>query len=154
MSVKLKPGRVLSFRLNPRDCISCVDVADAMELDTTRMSFDQVARIALSSLLESVRQNKVIPNRAGFEFKELVADRFKGTGKQGRLDRLRITAIADKLGPNHITQPLVPESKELRSARIRFSELEYKLSRDPLNATQAEKDELQVLAQQGAGEPE
>jgi hypothetical protein len=127
VSAKLIAGRVIRARVNPKDCISCVDVVDKLGYETTNWSFDQVVRVALSSLLESVRQNNVIPTRDGFEYSAMVTNRFK-SATRANAAKLKITAIADSLAHAQQTSPLVPQSAELRLANMRVAELELKRS--------------------------
>src|SRR3990167_11030885 len=66
----MKPGEVVTIRVNPRDCISVTDVVERLGIYPQGMSFSSAVAISLSSMLEFMREHKVIPVRDGFEYGE------------------------------------------------------------------------------------
>lgn len=151
MSDKFKAGVVVTIRVTPPDCISCVDVADFGGLYTPGMSFAQVVRDALGTLLESARQQNVIPTRDGYEFEEMVTKRFQtdSTSRTTRARKLQITALADKQAASR-RSPALPQGDSVAVQRLqrRFDELNTKLEGDALNFGQTEREELEIVAAQ------
>jgi len=137
---RILPGRVVHIRLNPRDCISCVDTCDKLKVNSVGMSFAQVVKIALSSAMESFRVNGIIPNRGGFEFTELVTNRFNEAGAGAHGNAIKITEAIMAQGDNYQPAPIVPETRERKQRRMRYEELRLKKEHDDLNWT----DELQA----------
>lgn len=78
MSGRLKAGLVISLRINPKDCMSVVDVLAKTGTVIPGMSFSAMTALALSSLLETMRQQGKIPTRDGFEFSEMMAPYLSG----------------------------------------------------------------------------
>jgi hypothetical protein len=72
MGSQMRPGLVTSIRVNPKDCMSVIDVMDVTGLKSDGMSFSSMVSLAFSSLLATCRKNGVIPDRDGFEFTEMV----------------------------------------------------------------------------------
>lgn len=137
----MKGGRVARIRLNPKDCMSIVDVLNRLDLHPSGMSFSQGVSIVLSSLLESLRQNNVIPRRE-FEFNEFMAmfppDRL--------IDRGRKVDITNSMwGERLQVPPLVPETPEIRRRRLRYEELKFKRENDELNWTPELQEEFRPL---------
>lgn len=79
-------GVVVRLRVAPPDVMSVIDIVDTLQLYYEGMSFSQVVSIALRGLLESARQQEVIPTRDGWEYSKMLA-RFP-TEKES-LDRVR-----------------------------------------------------------------
>lgn len=78
MSGRLKAGLVISLRINPKDCMSVVDVLAKTGMIVPGMSFSAMTALALSSLLETMRQQGHIPTRSGFEFTEMMTPYLDG----------------------------------------------------------------------------
>lgn len=78
MSGRLKAGLVISLRINPKDCMSVVDVLAKTGTVIPGMSFSAMTALALSSLLETMRQQGKIPTRDGFEFSEMMTPYLSG----------------------------------------------------------------------------
>ena len=68
----MRPGRVTTIRVNPRDCMSIVDTVDKLGLYSPGMSFAQAVSIALASAMESFRKHEIVPNRTGFEYSQMM----------------------------------------------------------------------------------
>lgn len=65
-------GKSISLRVNPRDCLSVLDIAEAVGIPTTSASFSALVSLAFSSLIETARKNGIIPDRDGFEYSEMM----------------------------------------------------------------------------------
>lgn len=93
---KLKAGHVARIRVNPTDCISTLDLLDAVGIKYDNgMSFAQCVSLAFSSLLETARQNNMLPTPTGFEFLTRMAP-FEGHASQKR--KLDITNTITGIG--------------------------------------------------------
>ena len=80
----MKAGRVVSIRVNPRDCLAAIDTLEKIGLRVKGMSFAQVVSIAFSSAMESFRQNGIVPDRDGFEFNEMMQQFPADSRRKGR----------------------------------------------------------------------
>lgn len=145
MKLSTKIGQVVRVRVNPKDCMACVDVARQAGYDPGPMSFSQVVSITVGIVLESLRQNKIIPDRDGFEYADIMrywqvdvkADRARKLGitkSMQLMDRSVLKAVA--LDP------------ELGRKKLRFDELAFKANHDEANMDEVEKIELQSLIQE------
>lgn len=137
-------GRVVRIRVNPKDCMSVVDAISKIGLSVKGMSFSQAVSIALSSALESFRQNGVVPERDGFEYSEMMKQ-FPEATQSSRAQALGITKA---ISFGKVSVPAVlPASREMLQAQIRLDELLVKAEGDPLNMTQELKDEMEKLTE-------
>jgi hypothetical protein len=68
----LRPGMVATIRVNPKDCMAVLDVVKAAGLSTDGMSFAAMTSLAFSSLLQTMRDQEVIPDRDGFEYLDMM----------------------------------------------------------------------------------
>lgn len=66
--MNLRGGTVTRIRVNPKDCISVLDVIEAAGIPNNGMSFAQQVSLALASLLESARKAQLIPEPDTFEY--------------------------------------------------------------------------------------
>lgn len=107
---KLKAGEVVRMRVNPRDCISALDVLDAANINYRAMSFAQCISLAFSSLLETARQNGLIEEPDGFEFLNRMAQ-FKTSVSASHRKKMEITAAMQEIG-SRIHVPAI--DKEIR----------------------------------------
>lgn len=115
-----RPGRVVQIRLNPKDCMSAIDLWDKLQITIEGVSFAQVVSTALNSSLETFRRNGILPERQGFEYSEMMA-RFPDSAHRSRT--LQINEAMYKAG----TVPAVlPESLEVRREKSRYKELRVK----------------------------
>lgn len=88
------------------------------------MSFEQVVRLALSSLLQTAREHKLIPEPDGYQFSAQVDQRFVTRSKRARSikseTRVQLNNIAR-------ARPVIPRiSNEKRKAKFRLDELQLK----------------------------
>lgn len=140
MSNRLKAGVVISQRINPTDCMSVVDVLGKTGILMEGMSFSAMCSLALSSLLETMRQQGHIPRRTGFEFTDLVGPYLSGKNAKRIHTAKAIEAIGSdfsapalptkEAGRSHNYQPIQslqpavqPEGLEYKQAARRLTEL-------------------------------
>lgn len=64
----MRAGKVVRIRVNPTDCLSVLDLCEKVGIPTSGMSFSQCISVALSSLLETARVQKVLPQPDTFQF--------------------------------------------------------------------------------------
>jgi hypothetical protein len=79
----MRAGQVVRIRVNPKDCMSVLDVMEVTGMQTQGMSFSAIVSLALSSAMEGLRQQGVIPTRTGFEFSDMMSVYLRGSS-QGR----------------------------------------------------------------------
>ena len=151
----MRAGRVVRIRVNPKDCMSCVDIAQKVGLVTTGMSFAQVVSMALAASMQTFRERGLVPQREGFEYAEMMrpfAD--QPSEDKGRTRKLQITETAHLAGSEfHVPavvagKPTVdqPNSPAWLRKKRRADELVAKREADPQNFSQGEQDELTSLA--------
>jgi len=140
----MKPGRVVSIRVNTKDCMSVIDVVEKIGLNIPGISFAQIVSTALASTLESLRQAGVIPIRDGFEFSEMM-NKYPPVlhGARGRA-----LSIANTMQSTEDSQvPAVMSNRVLTKACIRLDELLLKVEADPLNVTLEIREEMEKLTE-------
>ena len=114
---RLRAGTVVRLRVNPRDCLSCIDIAKQIGIYTKGMSFSAVVSLALSSMLEACRQQEIIPTRDGFEYDEMMAP-FKEEPIGARAKKLEISKTIYDAGSDVRVasvldqRPIVPVNKQ------------------------------------------
>lgn len=136
--MKLKAGEVVRIRVNPKDCLSVLDVLEAANINTRAMSFSQCVSLALGSLLETARHSKLIDEPDGFDFLNRMRP-FKTAVSASHKKKLEITGAMQELGSRihapaigddmaHETAVLEPEviTAEQRRARSLLTELNAK----------------------------
>lgn len=64
----MRAGQVVRIRVNPKDCQSVLDLMEKLGLQTFGMSYAQCVSMALASLLETARVQKILPEPNSFEF--------------------------------------------------------------------------------------
>lgn len=77
----MKAGIVSTIRVNPRDCQSILDLCELLGLPTQGMTFSAMHSMALSSLLETARHAKMIPEPDEFQYLNRMARYIKERGK-------------------------------------------------------------------------
>lgn len=160
----MRPGLVVTQRVNPKDCMSVVDVIKATGMNVRGMSFPAMVSLTLSSLLEQMRQQGIIPTRDGFEYLEIMQP-YLGSGRNKRKleitgtlhelgSRMRTPTLADTHAPllghqmevREYSAPIAEEvvSAEVRRARTRLAELCAKKDlAENGGAVWAERDEVE-----------
>lgn len=133
---RLRPGIVSSIRVNPKDCMSVIDVMEKAGVNIQGMSFSGMVSLALSSLLENCRTQNLIPTRDGFEFTEMVGPYLS----QSHAKKVHVTKAIGNIG-SEIKAPVIEQPKaqikefvqqkpvdpltaaEQHAARVRLTEL-------------------------------
>jgi len=90
----MKAGNVVSIRVNPTDCMAVVDVIKKTGVYTPGMSFAQMVSLALSGVLQTLRDTQLIPDREGWEYNELVGPYINK--QNGR--KLEVTKVINSIG--------------------------------------------------------
>jgi hypothetical protein len=112
MGTRLKAGVVTSLRINPKDCMSIVDVLDKTGLLKAGMSFSSMAALTLSVLLETMRERGDIPTRDGFEFSEMVGPYLNGN----QAKKVAISKAVNSIGSD-FSAPALPQRPAVKPAK-------------------------------------
>ena len=75
------PGMVVTIRLNPRDCLSILDLAEKMGYRNPALSFAQLTSTGLGVLLETARQGGMLPEPDEFQYLNRTAGYTSSRGK-------------------------------------------------------------------------
>lgn len=142
----MKPGRTANIRINPRDCMSCIDVIKKTGVNLEGASFPVIVSAVLSSLLESLRQSRTIPTRGGFEYGEIMKS-YPMQTKAGRARALSITRTIE-LGGSDIQVPPVVRSPDMERKKVRFDSLAFRDENDSINMSEEERQEMLELARE------
>lgn len=108
------PGNVVTIRINPRDTMSVIDLVESLGMPMHTLSFPAMASLALSSCLEALRTQGIVPDRTGFEYAERTAG-ILGTG-QNKKKRAATTAILNTGSELKIAPPPVPSPMFVKDA--------------------------------------
>lgn len=110
-SKKLASGRIARIRVNPTNCVSVLDVIDKLPIPfKEQMSFDQCVSMALSSLLETARQQGLIKENDGFDYLNRMSRFHSGhAGQHGK--KLEITKAVGELG-SRFHAPVIAHTPE------------------------------------------
>lgn len=144
MGKRFKAGRTVSIRVNPKDCMGVIDLADKLRYAPPGTSFSQLVSLALTSSLEALRANGIIPTRDGFEFSEMLA-RFPEPRDAARARALAITDTF-QMAASDLKVPPAADAAQFQRGRSRFNELCVKNEADPANMSAGELEELRALA--------
>ena len=139
------PGRVVSIRINPKDCMAAIDVIDKINMKVPGMSFAQVVSAAFSSAMESLRRANIIPTRDGFEFSEMMRV-YPPSPKGSRGRTIAITETFGLAGSDGQIPAAVLESPAAKRARARFEALREK-ARSGEELSPGEESEYMELQQ-------
>jgi hypothetical protein len=139
------PGRVVRVRLSPADCMRVVDSLKVMGVENKRgeLSFSQAVKMVLESCLVALERDKIIPERDGFEFLDMMKgfpDRQEAIKARGQ----QIKYTKDRFSEGYKAQPIVQDVQHARR-KSRFDELFFKANNDMKNMTQGEIDEYLKL---------
>lgn len=131
------PGLVVRFRMMPKDCLSVLDVLEKAGLDTSGKSFNTLAHLAMSSMLETFRQAGTIdPEPDPFKFAERITP-YKGSsdmiGRRKVTNELRSAALQGFARPSTLAPTI-----DLEDAKRELGELEL-IGFEALNDTQQER---------------
>lgn len=138
----MKPGEVVTIRVNPRDCMAVADIVQSVGMNVQGMAFSQAVAIALSALLETMRASKAIPEREGFEYLEVMKP-YVVKKRSGR--KLDIAKFVVNIGDEHRVPALKVDDPAKARRRVRYEQLRLKKLGDDLNWTEAEQAELALL---------
>lgn len=145
----MKVGKVVRVRVNPADCMGCVDIVRTLGVNTVGMSFAAVVSLALRSALATLRDNKVIPTRDGFEFAAMM-EPFQDQPAIDRVRKLDITNAIETLSKVHGLTSV--DTAEIDPAVLaRFKELKAKAFHDRSSMTIGEIEEYSKLATELGG---
>lgn len=133
----MRPGEVVTVRINPTDCMGIADMLVLGNVNTEGMTFSQATATVLQSLLESARMQGIIPVRDGFEFSKVMqpfARKRKGPPKGGLIAAMhdmkmsvsRSRDIADVITPEEEVAAIASMTTEQRQAGMRMKELMVK----------------------------
>lgn len=92
----MRPGSVVSIRVNPKDSMSVVDLVKKSGLFVEGMSFPHMVSLALSGCLQALRDNGGVPDRDGFEYLEICGPYVQNQQRNGR--KLMIADTVHKAG--------------------------------------------------------
>lgn len=138
----MKPGRTANIRINSRDCMACIDVVQKAGINLRGASFSMIVSAALSSAMESFRQNGIIPVRDGFEYEKMMQDYPKqGVAQHARA--LMVTKLFTDTGPATQMPPVVPVNSRKQQ---RWQELCFQHEHSPDNMSEEEVKEMHALA--------
>lgn len=140
----MNPGRTANIRINPKDCMSCIDVVQKTGVNLKGASFAMIVSAALSSLLESMRQNGIIPDRDGFEYAEMMRD----YPMPSKGERARALAITKTFNISAGQMPAVASNPDMKRKKMRFDELAFKANNDAINMSHEEQSELTELTKE------
>lgn len=76
--LKMRAGVVATLRVNPKDCMSVIDVLARAGVNTKDMSFPAMVSLALSAMMQGLREQQVIPDRSGFEYLDMMQPYLNG----------------------------------------------------------------------------
>lgn len=80
----MRAGQVVRIRVNPKDCVSVLDVMKAGGIDISKMSYSSIVSLALSAMLQGLRDGGTIPDRDGFEYAEMM-EPYLRNGQGGKI---------------------------------------------------------------------
>lgn len=149
----MRPGRVVYIRVNPKDCMSAIDVCTKIGLNIKGMSFAQVVSVAFSSALEGLRQNAIIPSREGYEFSQMMLPYPAKPMKGERGRALDITKTFYLAGSEGQVPAAAANPARARSER-RLEELRIKFNGDAINFSESEAEEMARLTQELYPDPD
>lgn len=131
------PGRVVRFRLMPKDCLSVLDVLDKAGISMNGKSFNTLSHLALSSMLETFRQSGMIDKEPDpFKFAERM---FPYQGNADTVSKRKITNELRSASIRGFSQPVpVVATLDLDTAKTELAELD-KIGLDNLDNTQQER---------------
>lgn len=147
----MKVGIVARIRVNPRDCQSLLDVLDRAGVQRQNMSFSGCVSMALASLLETARLQKIIPEPDPFNYLNRLSQ-YVGNGNAQQNTRSAVASGMGRLGDSISAPTLAGGAQAVRPAEPpgvtepdNLAELEYAKSR--LSVLVTEKD----MAENGVG---
>ncbi len=111
---KLRAGHVARIRVNPKDCLSTLDLLDKLGISRQGMSFAQCVSLAFSSLMETARAQGLLEEPDTFQFLNRMAPY---TGHQQHKKKLEITQAVGDLGEG-LRPPVIASERSEAVRRI------------------------------------
>lgn len=136
MTARLMAGIVARIRVNPKDSQSILDLLDSLNIPRQTMSFSGCVSMALASLLETARLQKLLPEPDPFQYINRLGS-YVGNGNAQQAVRQQAATQMGRMGERFIAPNLaggaapvrqpegVPESGEVDNS----VELEYAQTR-------------------------
>lgn len=132
----MRAGKIARIRVNPRDCMSTVDLCKVAGLTPGSMNFSQSVSAAYATLLEMARKQGTIPRRDGFEYLDMMAELKDNSAPATRAERA-LNA------PRNVDQVRADISRDKMDRR--WNELAYRKQLTPENMSVEEDAELVQL---------
>lgn len=152
MSMNRSLGFVAKIRLSPADVMSCIDCVDAVRGEMKGMSLSAVIKRGVAVALQTLRSNKVIPERDGYEYSAMIAP-YNYLTKVEKIAAGHKMVMEDQQAQIHDMQPpSVPLSRqavvttpiEERLTRQK-GEMMLKKNADPLNWDKDDEAKLRMV---------
>lgn len=144
----MRAGFVARIRVNPKDCLSILDVVQGSGLNIEGMSFSAITSLATACMLEALRKANAIPHNDGFDFEQRMRPYMGGKSTYDRrvlTETLYVAAAKGVELPTLVaSKPLDLETREVLleeykaldaifrdhtpEQRVRYKELEQALS--------------------------
>lgn len=102
---KLRAGIVTSIRVNPEDCQSVLDLLEHAGMKIDGMSFAGMVSLALSSSLQTFRDQKVIPEPDPFEYLNRLQPFLGGNNKRKQAITTSLAEAGAKVKVKGVSQP-------------------------------------------------
>ena len=160
MAANRSVGFITRIRLSPKDVMACLDCVSAADADVPGMSLSAAVKRGIVVAMETLRQNKVIPTRDGFEYLDMIApyQAISPVMKVKVGHQLVVAAQqAEQYDTPHPTIPtrVEPTAADIAKGRARerilrkYQELSFRKENGGKgNWTAAEQQSLDALAQQ------
>lgn len=109
----MRAGQVVRIRVNPKDCMSAIDILAKAGVPTEGISFSAIVSLAFSAITEGLRKQGTIPDRDGFEYTQMMQPFLRGA--QG--SKLAIMDSIYKQGSEFSIAPVAVEQRETGPAQ-------------------------------------
>lgn len=134
--------------MSPKDCLTAVQLVEKAGLLVENVSFAQLISTALMVSLESMRRSKIVEDGEGFDYWQVMS-RFQDQPHIDRAKKLKVTDEFRRLelathragSTPGVTIPS-QGSTEVRAARRRIDELNFKMEATPESFDTADQEEL------------
>lgn len=134
----MRAGQVVRLRVNPKDCVSVLDVMSKSGIDISKMSYSSIVSLALSAMLQGLRNGGTIPDRDGFEYQEMMEPYLRN----GQGSKIK---IANQIYGRAAHGPVAPgigmPQQELDGMHLREN-FEYQTPQRPTNEAAAQQGPL------------
>lgn len=154
-----KIGKAMYIRVSPKNCMAICDALKLAGLQPSDFTFSSATARVLDMLLAGLIRDKVIPERDGFEFLDMMSEFVQQNRAQLPSVSYRQPTLREDAPRSHTVGTDAPASPvvlntatthEQRMANVRFKELMVKREHAPDSWTLEDEQELeQVLALMG-----